>query len=57
MVFERVNKKLGLNQNESATKLMVNNILSKSDDVSRQYQVELTINASNYRLITASKYQ
>ncbi|UNF76321.1 DUF3781 domain-containing protein [Lactiplantibacillus pentosus] len=52
-----MNKKLGLNQNESATKLMVNNILSKSDDVSRQYQVELTINASNYRLITASKYQ
>lgn len=67
LVFERVNKKLGLNQDETATKLMVANVLANPDDVSRRgknyyvrsrrYRVELTINASNYRLITVSKYQ
>lgn len=66
LVFERVNKKLNLNQDEVATKLMVANVLADPDHVSRrgknyyvrsrQYQVELTINASNYRLITVSKY-
>lgn len=66
LVFERVNKKLGLNQDEATTRLMVNNVLANPDDVSRrgknyyvrsrQYRVELTINASNYRLITVTKY-
>ena len=52
LVFERVNKKLGLNQDAAPTKTMVNNVLANLDDIdwrgknyyvrSRWHQVELT---------------
>ncbi|WP_318765025.1 DUF3781 domain-containing protein [Lactiplantibacillus carotarum] len=65
LVFERVNKKLDLNQDEAATKALVNHVLAQPDGIdrrgknyyvqSRKYQVELTVNASNYRLITVNR--
>ncbi|CAM3117684.1 DUF3781 domain-containing protein [Lactiplantibacillus plajomi] len=65
LVFARVNKKLGLNRDEAGVKALVSGVLARADEINRhgknyyvlshQDQVELTINASNYRLITASK--
>jgi len=51
--------------NESAIKALVASVLAAADDVQRigknyyvkstSYQIELTVNASNYRLITAGQ--
>ncbi|AVW11326.1 DUF3781 domain-containing protein [Lactiplantibacillus paraplantarum] len=65
-VFQRVNKKLAINLSEAEIKELVNRILVQPDEVKRcgknyyirscEAKVELTVNAGNYRLITASKY-
>ena len=65
-VFQRINKKLAVNLSEVEIKDLVNRILIQPDEIKRggknyyirirKARVELTVNAGNYRLITASKY-
>ena len=65
-VFQRINKKLAVNLSEVEIRDLVNHILIQPDEIkrcgknyyirSRKARVELTVNAGNYRLITASKY-
>ena len=65
-VFQRINKKLAVNLSEVEIRDLVNHILIQPDEIkrcgknyyirSRKARVELTVNAGNYRLITARKY-
>ena len=64
-VFERINKKLAVHLSEVEIKELVNHVLIQPDEIQRigknyyiwdgEAQVSLTVNASNYRLITANR--